>query len=1367
MTNEPTRTREGWPAGVVTAFAFVIGLAVLLLIVRYDADRVPLAERIAGEDVLAFEASVAEDLGTVTVQPVHRLRVRAADVEWRDDLGEMWLQTPRASFTVQVAAVLGGPIVIEGGVIEAPRLRLVERAPGRWNYERPLAPLFDPDRPARVEAATSVQLRNILVRNGQVSVVLPAGEYRTTGVTAALASAVLAGPGVTEPRFHLSSATGNLTFPDTPLGPTTRAVGLQDARFRLPEGAVAFEIARLSFGASVAAELVGVWSPAVGGLGLDARAVVQRLELADIPWLRDEAPEDAVAAGAVRIQPLPGDRSAVSLSGFTVRSETSAASGSLHAIIGPAEAPVLESIDLSLDPLALTLVEAFTGPLPYVGEVRGTVRGTGRAIDFDLRARLATSPGADRFTVDLTGQAALLDVGVELRRLAAELHSVPFAALEPIAPGLPFRGVVSGTVRLEGAPGEVPMDLDVRLEAGGGVVTVAGTVDLRGATPSYDLQGRLIDVELQRILLAAAPPVRVHASFAAAGSGVALPEAVASVRVDGRFAGWHATPGDTIALQIEVVRGLITAEQARVLVGPVDLTAEGSWRFAHGVGGAIRYSLAVASLEPLAPYLPPGPDGSMVFARGALAAQGTLTGTLEAPALTGTLQATEFRYGEWAAARLEGEYDIRLGAGLPRAVADVTGRDVRTPGGDFTAAELAIDFREPTFDVRFRGDRPGALGAVEIEAEGRIDDATREVVMRTIELDLDRQRWRLPAPARIEWAAGDTVRIEDLRLEQVDGEGLIRVSGILSPGDLADLDVEVAALPVGEIIALLRPGLGIEGDLWLRGHVRGPAESPVADLEARLVDGAIRGVAVQALQARLEFRDQTLTVVGDGLFEEDARFDLEATLPMLFVLGLPPMAELIADAPIHARLYAEEFDLAVVGPGIPTVRELAGRLSANLLVAGTAVDPILSGGAVLRDGAVLVPLLNQRYTGIEGEASLDGDIVTLDRLVARSDGTATVHGTIRLVDLANPVLDLTTDLETFRAQGVSGRRDAAISGRLRIQGTPVEPLLSGNLLLDDGTLDIAQLQPTPPIGDELIGIAERFDPLAPADFDLLDREPTRLRISRLDLVAGSDIWFQTEELRAQMRGEITVRKPGDDVMIVGTLTGERGTFNLRIGPARRHFDIINANLQFFGSPGPDPGLDITAARIIPGPNRTDFELRIRVTGTLSAPAIAFATEDGTSIPESEALNFLIFGRATATLADFPGAGFGTPQGVYDALAFYGAFDWISAALAEQFGAGIDYFQVQVRTGAADLAPELYFVLGHEVVDDVFVLVTLPTVDFEARWAVAAEWRIDRQWTLETGYEPPDVVIGVPGRRLPIAVERDQQLFVSIRRRWTY
>jgi hypothetical protein len=66
-----------------------------------------------------------------------------------------------------------------------------------------------------------------------------------------------------------------------------------------------------------------------------------------------------------------------------------------------------------------------------------------------------------------------------------------------------------------------------------------------------------------------------------------------------------------------------------------------------------------------------------------------------------------------------------------------------------------------------------------------------------------------------------------------------------------------------------------------------------------------------------------------------------------------------------------------------------------------------------------------------------------------------------------------------------------------------------------------------------------------------------------------------------------------------------------------------------------------------------------------------------------------------------------------------------------------------------------------------VLATIPTSEFEARWSLTGEWRIDRQWTLEAGYEPPDMAIGLPGRRLPFAVERDQQLFVSIRRRWTY
>jgi hypothetical protein len=1357
-----------WPAGAAAALTFLVALVALLLLLRPDRDRVPLTERVAEKNVLDFEAEVLASMSELVVRPAHRLRLRGSNVVWLDGGGARWVESPRVTFAVNVGALLGGAVVVEDGVIETPRMRLVQTAPGRWNYERPLAPLLAPADPGRPELATEVRLRNLVVRNGDLAIVRTDATYRATGLQATLASAVLAGPGVREPRFHLSQAQATVTLPDTADGQFSRFVVVDDARLTLPTGGVAFDVARLTFGSSIATDLAGLWTPELGGLDLDATATVERLVLADIPWLRVEAPEDAVASGQVRIEALPGERSAVALTGLQIRSPTSTAFGSLRFVFGPAGALALESIDMTLDPLAISLVEAFTGPLPFVGELRGTVRGTAGDVVFDVRASLATTPAADRFTIDLTGSLAFLDVGVELRRVTAELRAVPLAALEPLAPGLPVRGPVSGTIRLDGAPGQAPIQLDVRLEAGGGVVTVAGTVDLRGTIPSYDLTGRLVGVELQRVLVHAAPPAQVNATFALTGQGTTLPDAAATLRLNGSFTGWQTEPGDTIAVNVQLVQGLVVAEQVRLALGPIDLVADGTWRFAHGEGGAIRYVLSVASLEPLGPYLPRGPEGAPRFARGALRAEGTLAGTLDAPALAGTLSARDFWYGDWSAARLDGTYDVRLGPGLPHAVVHATGATVRTPGGDFATAVVALDFTQPTIDVQFHGDRMAGLGVVQVEAAGRIDDAgVSDIVVRTIELDLDQHRWRLPEPARLEWTAGDVVRVTDFRLEQVDGEGLVRLDGIVAPADLTDLTIEAVALPIGDLIGLVRAGLDLDGDLWLLGTLRGPTASPSLVAEAELRDAVIQGVEIQHMRADLRYLDGTLTLLGDGLLGDMARFDVEGAVPLQLALGLPPTFELTADAAIRGRLRTDNFNVAALGPAVPGVRDLEGWLTANLAIDGTALEPVLSGTASLREGAVTVAILNQRYREIEAEATLEGELLRVERLVARSDGLASVGGTVRFEDLVNPVLELDADLQGFRAQGVSGRRDAAITGRLRIAGTPASPLISGRLVVNDGTLDLGLIQPPGTFSEDLIGIAERFDPLGPVDFDLLEPAETGIRISRLDLTAGGDLWFQGDELRAQLQGDLVIQKPAQDVMISGNLTGERGTFSLRIGPATRRFDIIDANIQFFGTPGPDPALDITAARVIPGPNRADFELRVRLSGPLSSPSVAFATEDGTSIPESEALNFLIFGRATATLGDFPGAGLATTQGLLDAVAFYGGFDLLGDALAERFGAGIDYFQVQVRTGTGDFGPELYFLLGHEVIDDVFVLVTIPTTEFEARWALTTEWRIDRQWTLEAGYEPPDMVIGVPGRRLPFALERDQQLFVSIRRRWTY
>jgi hypothetical protein len=1358
--------RQAAPAGLLGFLVFVAALAILLFLLRFDRDRRSLPERVEVGEVVAFEDRVTRALPPVDLRPAQRLRFRATEVTWLDAAGEAWVSSPRVAFSLQVGVLLAGdPIIVEDGVVERPRIRLVQSPAGHWNFQLPLGPAVAAERPGAPGLDREVRLRNIRVVDGDVTVRMPDQTMRATALQVTLASGLLAGPGVDAPSIHVSTATANLILPDPRGGTMSRAVAATDARLRFPDGAVGFDVARVAFGTSVAAGLIGVWDPGLGALGLDAEATVERLHLADLPWVQVEAPEDAVASGRVVVRPVNAVRSLIALEGLDLKSETSAATGSLRLVYGPGGL-ALEAVDLRLDPLALSLVEAFTDPLPYVGTIRGTVRGVAADIAFDLEARLATAPAAPFFTVGLTGRLALVDLEPHLRLLVARLEAVPLAALEPLAPGLPLAGQVSGTIRVEGPPGEVPLLLDVRLEAGGGVVTVAGTLDLTGAEPAYAVQGRLVGVEVGRLVEPAVPPVELHAAFRLTGRGVGLPTATVNLGLEGSFTGWEASPGDTVSIQVEVVRGLLMAERVRLALGPVDLTAAGNWRFANGVGGAIQYTLRVARLEPLAPYLPAGPDGRLP-ARGALAASGTVSGSLDAPLLAGTVRGTGLVYGEWSVSWLEATYDVRLGPGLPHVMARAAATDLRTPGGDLASASVVLDFVPPNLQLALRGDRPADDGVVLVEADGLVNELNDwELFVRRVELDLAGQRWEMPEPAFVALAPGDSLTIRGLRLERVDAEGLVRVDGVLVPDAVTDLAVEVAALPVGDLLGLIGLDLRVDGELWAAGSIQGTAGSPLVDLDVRLEDGVLQDVPVRLLRARVLYAGQTLTFTGDGWLEEEAAFEVEGSLPLVLTLGLPPTAELAEDGPIRARLVAARFPLGALQPGLPMVRDLAGWLTADLVLEGTVADPVVRGGATLREGAVTVALLDQRYQQIEGEVVLEGQELRLERLVAWSDGYAALSGLITLADLANPVLDLTAELQSFRPQAVSGRRDAAATGQLRVQGPMLEPVLSGNLLFDDGTLDLARLQPTPPLGDGLIGVAERLAPLGPMDLDLLEPSPTAIRISQLDLRAGPDLWFQTDEVRIQLSGDLTIMRPGEDVMITGILTADRGTFNLRIGPATRRFDIEEATIQFFGTPGPDPALDVTASRLIPGPNRLDFNLQVHLTGTLSNPAVSFAT-NGTTIPEPEALNFLIFGRATATLADFPGAGFGTTQSIYDALAFYGAFDWLSASVAEQFGAGIDYFQIQILPGTVETGPEVYFVLGHEVFQDVFATVTLPTAEFAARWSLTAEWRIDRQWTLEFAYEPPDLAIRSTGRRLPFAVERDQQLFLSIRRRWTY
>ncbi|MBW3554059.1 MAG: translocation/assembly module TamB domain-containing protein, partial [Gemmatimonadetes bacterium] len=1093
------------------------------------------------------------------------------------------------------------------------------------------------------------------------------------------------------------------------------------------------------------------------------------------PWLRAEVPAEASGSFRVRIQPAGPERTSVALTGLTLTAPGSSATGSLTAIFGGGTFS-LEAIEMRVDPLALSLVEAFTGPLPYTGELRGTIRGAGGDIAFDLTGRLATSLAAAPFETQLTGSVSFTPSGISLEEVTATLDRVPLSALEAIAPGLPLGGPISGTVSLSGMPSVEPVRVDVRLEAGGGIVTVAGIVDLTGPVPAYDVAGRLVGVELRSVFEPAMPPAQLHATFALEGSGTELATADAAIRLNGTFTGWRSERGDTLALEAALRRGRLDVAAGRLELGPVSLTADGQWALAGDGGGAIRYDLAVSSLEPLAPYLPPDAVGRARFARGSLQAEGTISGTLDAPTLAGNIEARDFRYGEWAAERLVGEYATDLAReGFPTVEAQLTGAEIRTPSGDFRNVRLDVDFTRPTFAVALRADQLGG-GVVQLEAEGRIEEeGGREIRVSVVELDLEDQRWRLPSPARIAWTAGDAVRVEDLRLQQVDGDGLLRLDGIVAPLDRADLAVEVRRLPIGELLDVVGMDLDITGDLSVDGDIRGPSDSPVITMSVALGEGTIRDVAVRSIEAQLRYADTELTLDGTGILGDSAYIELTGALPARVSLGLPPALELIEGGEIALHLVTDDFPLATLDPGIRSVQDVEGLLRADMRIGGTTTEPRLTGDMELVDGALTIPLLDKRYSEIEGLAALSGREVRVQRMVARSGGTASVSGVITFEQLTNPTFDLAATFEAFQPQDVDNADNASATGTLRLTGSLDAPVVSGRVAMDNGTLSMVPFTGRTVIGDRLVGVAEAFAPIATGELDIPGAGDPPIRVEGVQFVAGNDLWFATEEARAQLRGTLELQTVGNDMTIQGTLIGEQGTFDLRAGPVTRRFNVVAASIRFLGDPDPNPALDITASRRVPTLEGGNLEVQVRVTGTLNNPQLSLGSAEGVAVAQSELLSLLLFGRQSYTAGDALGGQQGLYGQIGDLGTLVGGWDYLSAEVLGEADLleKLDQFQIQQRGGGLFDFQSLWLVAGEQVSigrEDVLLTFETPLQQQNELWVLGAEWRIDRQWTLELSLEPERYLGAVGAGRLPVSIselEIDRQFLVVIRRRWTY
>lgn len=553
------------------------------------------------------------------------------------------------------------------------------------------------------------------------------------------------------------------------------------------------------------------------------------------------------------------------------------------------------------------------------------------------------------------------------------------------------------------------------------------------------------------------------------------------------------------------------------------------------------------------------------------------------------------------------------------------------------------------------------------------------------------------------------------------------------------------------------------------------------------MEGTFRDLEIVQLEGELRYADRRLTTDAFASFADGGRLEVDIAAPAEVALDFPPAARLLETGALRGTIVAQQFPADFLARLLPAVEDAEGMVEARVVLAGSPGQPRVDGYARLTGGAVTIRAVDQRYEEITAELALEQNRIIIQDLRARSDGWATATGELVIRPDLEIVADVQLTFDEFRAMGVPDRDDAGFWGKLTLTGPLAAPIVQGELTVDDGSVPIpgggpglgaeadvtlAALEepPAQPVGQQLEPAELGPDGAAPGDVPWIDA----ITLEGVVVHAGDDLWFVNEMTRVQLAGELTFFRTGGELRIFGILEGERGTFILEAGPVVREFDITHARVQFFGTPTPNPALDITASRVILTAEGSELEIDVHVGGTLEAPTVALSTGDGAQIPESELLSLVLFGQPSFAL----GAG-GIPGGLLLQETFVGGLATLASLELEQavlgdLGLPFDVFRLRSTFGAqGDLAaPSL--VIGTEVGDDVFVTLDAPLPGFLGAsdlsadlWGISLVWRIDREWRLELAYEPVYQSLPLGAGALAPLIEPEQQFSIELLRRWTY
>ncbi|MEZ0336302.1 MAG: translocation/assembly module TamB domain-containing protein [Gemmatimonadales bacterium] len=605
---------------------------------------------------------------------------------------------------------------------------------------------------------------------------------------------------------------------------------------------------------------------------------------------------------------------------------------------------------------------------------------------------------------------------------------------------------------------------------------------------------------------------------------------------------------------------------------------------------------------------------------------------------------------------------------------------------------------------------------------------------------LPSRAYRLMEPVVIALPDSAPPSVSPLTLYALDGSGTLRLAGTLPAKQPGQMSLEVLGLDLRDLYGLLqRDTTGVSGEVGLDLQVSGTAEAPLMRGTARVGAAKFGEFRAPFVQGVLNYADRRLDANLDLWRTGEQVLEVEAHLPV--DLALQKVEDRRLPGPLSVRAHSDSVDLAILEALTPAVRQVSGQLAADVQVGGTWDDPRLQGQINIRDGAMTLPGLGVRFGSVRGGALLQGDSIILrDLALTSGGGKLVVGGSVRLEELARPIMDLAFRADQFQAMQVRNFITLTATGDLQLRGPVLGSILTGTLLANSGVIYFADLinkrvinLDDPTIADLIDTTLIGRDELA-AGFQNKFLDSLLIRDLRVNM--GSDVWLRSAEANIQLEGDVRVSKSGQTYQPTGTLNAPRGSYTLIIGPVARDFTVTRGEVRYFGNL--DAALDIEARHVVRPVRGDEIPVIAHIEGTLRQPKLTLESTFRPPISETDLVSYLITGYPANEATRLGQAG-----ALETGLAYFSSVlsSELERALIQDIGVPIDLIEIRpgVATGAGT-GSVTQLAAGWQIGRKSFVTLNAGFCPDFSQFSyenigASFEFRFSREWRMQSTIEP--------------------------------